>query len=51
MRITFPGYIFQITNGPESQKILGDVKGTITAFVTQKVTLKAVNIYMRPGHQ
>ncbi len=49
MTTAFPGYTFQITEGPQSQEILVGVKSTITAFITQKVTFKAGNTYMRPG--
>ena len=49
MTTAFPGYTFQITEGPQSQEILVGIKSTITAFITQKIEFKAGNTYMRPG--
>lgn len=45
----FPGYTFQITEGPQSQEILVGVRNTISAFITQKLTFKAGTTHMRPG--
>ena len=45
----FPGYTFQITEGPQTQEILVGVKSSITAFITQKVEFKAGATNMRPG--
>ncbi len=45
----FPGYTFQITEGPQSQEILVGYKSTLTAFLTQKVEFKSAMTHMRPG--
>jgi exonuclease III len=45
----FPGYTFQITEGPETQEILVGVKSTLSAFITQKLEFKSGNSFMRPG--
>ncbi|UCD14515.1 MAG: hypothetical protein JSW60_03600 [Thermoplasmatales archaeon] len=45
----FPGYTFQITEGPQTQEILIGVRNTLTAFITQKIQFKAGATYMRPG--
>jgi len=45
----FPGYTFQITEGPETQEILVGVKSNLSAFMTQKIEFKSGNSYMRPG--
>lgn len=44
-----PGYVFQITEGPQSQEILVGVKKNLTAFITQKLTFKSGTTHMRPG--
>ena len=45
----FPGYTFQITEGPETQEILVGVKSNLSAFMTQKIEFKSASSYMRPG--
>ena len=45
----FPGYIFQITEGPQTQEILVGIRSTLTAFITQRVSFKAGATHMRPG--
>ena len=45
----FPGYTFQITEGPQTQEILVGVRNTLTAFITQRVEFKAGVTRMRPG--
>ena len=45
----FPGYTFQITEGPETQEILVGVKSNLSAFMTQKIEFKSGSRYMRPG--
>ena len=45
----FPGYTFQITEGPETQEILVGIRRTLTAFLTQRVSFKAGATAMRPG--
>ena len=45
----FPGYTFQITEGPETQEILVGVKSNLTAFMTQKLEFKSGATHMRPG--
>ena len=45
----FPGYTFQITEGPETQEILVGVKADLSAFMTQKLEFKSGNSFMRPG--
>lgn len=45
----FPGYTFQITEGPQVQEILVGVRNTLTAFITQKIQFRAGATYMRPG--
>jgi exonuclease III len=47
--VKFPGYTFQITEGPETQEILVGVKSTLSAFITQKLEFKSGNSFMRPG--
>lgn len=44
-----PGYTFHITEGAQVQEILVGVKGSITAFFTQRTEFKAGNAAMRPG--
>jgi hypothetical protein len=46
---TFPGYSFHITEGPQVQEILVGVRGSITAFFTQKVAFKSGVSVLRPG--
>jgi exonuclease III len=45
----FPGYTFQITEGPQTQEILVGVKSNLSAFMTQKLEFKSGNSFMRPG--
>jgi hypothetical protein len=45
----FPDYIFQITEGPQTQEILVGVRNTLTAFITQRVEFKSGTTHMRPG--
>jgi len=45
----FPGYTFQITEGPQTQEILVGVKSNLSAFMTQKLEFKAGTTHMRPG--
>ena len=45
----FPGYTFQITEGPQTQEILVGVRNNLTSFITQKVTFRAGTTHMRPG--
>ena len=45
----FPGYTFQITEGPQSQEILVGIKSNLSAFITQKLEFKAGTTHMRPG--
>ncbi len=45
----FPGYTFQITEGPQTQEILVGVKSNLTAFLTQRIEFKTGSTYMRPG--
>ena len=42
----FPGYTFQITEGPQTQEILVGVKNSLTAFITQKIQFKAGATYV-----
>ena len=44
-----PNYIFQITEGPETQEILIGVRKTVSAFITQKVEFRSGTTHMRPG--
>jgi exonuclease III len=44
-----PNYQFHITEGPQTQEILVGVRGTFSAFFTQKVEFKSGNTYLRPG--
>lgn len=44
-----PGYQFHITEGPQTQEILVGVRGTFSAFFTQKLEFKAGNTSLRPG--
>jgi exonuclease III len=46
---TMPGYLFQITEGAETQEILVGVRRTLTAFITQKTEFKSGTTHMRPG--
>jgi hypothetical protein len=45
----FPGYAFQITEGPETQEILVGARSTLSPFFTQKIEFKAGVTAMRPG--
>ncbi|MCG8576692.1 MAG: hypothetical protein MI810_17570 [Flavobacteriales bacterium] len=44
-----PGYVFNITEGRQSQEILVGVKHGITAFFTQRNEFKRSNPNLRPG--
>lgn len=44
-----PRYSFHITEGPQSQEILVGIKNGISVFVTQKLTFKSGQTYLRPG--
>lgn len=46
---TMPGYIFQITEGAQTQEILVGVRRTLTAFITQRVEFRSGTTHMRPG--
>ncbi len=43
------GYNFHITEGQQVQEILVGVRGTITAFFTQKIGFRSGNSLLRPG--
>ena len=45
----FPGYTFQITEGPQTQEILVGVRNTLSSFITQRVEFKSGVTRMRPG--
>ena len=45
----FPGYTFQITEGPQTQEILLGVRNTLSCFITQRVEFKSGVTFMRPG--
>jgi len=45
----FHGYSFHITEGPQMQEILVAVRGSTTAFFTQKLTFKSGIQLLRPG--
>lgn len=45
----FPGYTFQITEGPQTQEILVGVRNTLTCFMTQRVEFQSGVRWMRPG--
>jgi len=45
----FPGYTFQITEGPQTQEILAGVRSNLSAFMTQKIQFKSGTTHMRPG--
>lgn len=49
MTAAFPGYTFQITEGPQAQEILVGFRSSLTAFATQRVEFKSGVTYMRPG--
>ena len=44
-----PDYTFHITEGPQSQEILGGVKKSMTTFCIQKIEIKSGNAMLRPG--
>lgn len=44
-----PGYSFHITEGDQTQEILVGVRGSLTAFFTQKVEFRSGTTHMRPG--
>ena len=45
----FPGYTFQITEGPQTQEILVGFKSSLSVFIIQKLAFKAGTTHMRPG--
>ncbi len=45
----FPGYTFQITEGEESQAILGGVRAFLSACFSPKLEFKSGATSMRPG--
>ena len=49
LRTKMPNYVFQITEGPQTQEILVGVRNTISAFITQKIEFRAGTTHMRPG--
>ena len=44
----FPSYTFQITEGPQSQKILVGFKSNLSVFITPKPEFKDGTTHMRP---
>ncbi|MEP7339607.1 MAG: endonuclease/exonuclease/phosphatase family protein [Acidobacteriota bacterium] len=44
-----PNYHFHTTEGPQTQEILVGVRGSLTAFFTQKTEFRSGNTYLRPG--
>jgi endonuclease/exonuclease/phosphatase family metal-dependent hydrolase len=44
-----PDYMFQITEGVETQEILIGVRKSVTAFITQKTEFRSGTTHMRPG--
>jgi endonuclease/exonuclease/phosphatase family metal-dependent hydrolase len=44
-----PDYVFQITEGSQTQEILIGVRNSLTAFITQRVEFKSGTTHMRPG--
>lgn len=44
-----PGYVFNVTEGRQSQEILIGVRHGLTAFFTQRNEFKRSNPYLRPG--
>jgi len=46
---SFPHYTFSITEGPQTQEILVGVRGSLTAFFSQRVEFKSGNAFLRPG--
>jgi len=45
----FPGYTFQITEGPQTQEILVGFRSNLSVFITQKLEFKSGTTHMRPG--
>jgi hypothetical protein len=45
----FPGYVFQITEGPETREILVGFRSNPSGFMTQKLEFKSGTTPMRPG--
>ena len=45
----FPGYTFQITEGPQTQEILVGIRSNLSVFLTQKIEFKSGTTHMRPG--
>ncbi|UCF09320.1 MAG: endonuclease/exonuclease/phosphatase family protein [Candidatus Bipolaricaulota bacterium] len=45
----FPGYSFQITEGPQTQEILVGFRAGMSVFMTQKIQFKSGTTHMRPG--
>ena len=44
-----PNYIFQITEGQETQEILVGVRKTLSVFITQRTEFRSGTTRMRPG--
>jgi exonuclease III len=49
LRTRMPNYVFQITEGPQTQEILVGVRSRLSAFITQKVEFRSGTTHMRPG--
>lgn len=49
LRSKMPNYVFQITEGPQTQEILVGVRSGLSAFITQKVEFRSGTTHMRPG--
>ena len=49
MTRALPGYVFNLTEGRQSQEILIGVRGKFTSFFTQRNEFKRSNPYLRPG--
>ena len=45
----FPGYVFEITEGPQTQEILVGIREGITCFMTQRTEFNSGITKMRPG--
>lgn len=45
----FPGYTFQITEGPQAHEILVGFRSNLSVFMTQKLEFKADTTHLRPG--
>jgi exonuclease III len=44
-----PDYLFQITEGEQTQEILVGVRRTLSAFITQRTEFRSGTTHMRPG--